>query len=96
MATLATTHMNPSYFCPLVWRNLTLIDSSSHPRQMSFWGLPETVLARYASRGIQSMFGWQAECLGVGDVLDGDNLGRAQFNIIENGPKMDLKWNLKK
>ena len=42
--------------------------------QMSFWGLPETVLARYASKGIQSMFEWQAECLGVGEVLDGDNL----------------------
>ena len=41
---------------------------------MSFWGLPETVLARYASKGIKSMFEWQAECLGVGDVLDGDNL----------------------
>ncbi len=41
---------------------------------LGFWGLPELVLARYRQRGIGAMFEWQAECLGVGSVLDGGNL----------------------
>ncbi len=41
---------------------------------MRHWGLPELVLLRYAQRGVSTMFPWQAECLGIGEVLDGGNL----------------------
>ncbi|KAK3585671.1 hypothetical protein CHS0354_020237 [Potamilus streckersoni] len=41
---------------------------------LSSWGLPETVLKQYHSRGITHMFPWQAECLLSGNVLGGGNL----------------------
>ncbi len=41
---------------------------------MRYWGLPELVLMRYAQKGITTMFPWQAECLGIGEVLEGGNL----------------------
>ncbi|BFZ09845.1 hypothetical protein BsWGS_12884 [Bradybaena similaris] len=43
-------------------------------RQLSSWGLPEPVLEAYRSQGVLTMFEWQAECLLVGNVLDGGNL----------------------
>ncbi|XP_030638851.1 DNA polymerase theta [Chanos chanos] len=41
---------------------------------LSSWGLPQPVLDRYRSLGIQRMFEWQAECLTLGQVLEGKNL----------------------
>ncbi|KAL3883562.1 hypothetical protein ACJMK2_029814 [Sinanodonta woodiana] len=41
---------------------------------LSSWGLPDTVLKQYHSRGITHMFPWQAECLLSGNVLGGGNL----------------------
>ncbi len=39
--------------------------------ELSYWGLPELLLMRYRTRGVLTMFEWQAECLGVGSVLEG-------------------------
>ncbi|XP_052244253.1 DNA polymerase theta-like [Dreissena polymorpha] len=41
---------------------------------LSSWGLPAVVLNQYAARGITHMFQWQAECLMLGNVLNGGNL----------------------
>nr|XP_008116560.1 PREDICTED: DNA polymerase theta isoform X1 [Anolis carolinensis] len=38
------------------------------------WGLPKAVLEKYNSLGMVRMFQWQAECLMVGQVLEGKNL----------------------
>ncbi|CAH6792318.1 DNA polymerase theta [Phodopus roborovskii] len=38
------------------------------------WGLPEAVLEKYHSFGVKEMFEWQAECLLLGQVLEGKNL----------------------
>lgn len=38
------------------------------------WGLPKTVLEKYHSFGVRKMFEWQAECLLLGQVLEGKNL----------------------
>ena len=48
--------------------------STDEKCEMRFWGLPEVVLMRYGQKGITKMFEWQAECLGVGSVLEGGNL----------------------
>ncbi|XP_072178198.1 DNA polymerase theta-like [Diadema setosum] len=41
---------------------------------LSSWGLPDPVLQQYHRAGITKMFPWQADCLGVGRVLEGGNL----------------------
>ncbi len=41
---------------------------------LSNWGLPDKVLEQYSSRGISSMFEWQAECLMLPGILSGRNL----------------------
>ncbi|XP_060054263.1 DNA polymerase theta [Erinaceus europaeus] len=38
------------------------------------WGLPTAVLDKYHSFGVKKMFEWQAECLLLGQVLEGKNL----------------------
>ncbi|KFQ33857.1 DNA polymerase theta, partial [Mesitornis unicolor] len=38
------------------------------------WGLPKAVLEKYHSLGVVQMFEWQAECLMLGQVLEGKNL----------------------
>ncbi|XP_038201958.1 DNA polymerase theta isoform X2 [Arvicola amphibius] len=38
------------------------------------WGLPKAVLEKYHSFGVRKMFEWQAECLLLGQVLEGKNL----------------------
>ncbi|XP_045707980.1 DNA polymerase theta isoform X2 [Phyllostomus hastatus] len=38
------------------------------------WGLPTVVLETYHSFGVRKMFKWQAECLLLGQVLEGKNL----------------------
>ncbi|XP_031727746.1 DNA polymerase theta isoform X1 [Anarrhichthys ocellatus] len=38
------------------------------------WGLPKPVLERYQKHGVIRMFEWQAQCLAVGQVLQGGNL----------------------
>ncbi|KAK0148331.1 DNA polymerase theta [Merluccius polli] len=41
---------------------------------LSSWGLPKPVLERYQRHGVTHMFEWQAQCLTVGQVLQGRNL----------------------
>ncbi|XP_030207307.1 DNA polymerase theta [Gadus morhua] len=41
---------------------------------LSSWGLPKPVLERYKRHGVTHMFDWQAQCLTVGQVLQGQNL----------------------
>ncbi|XP_055239730.2 DNA polymerase theta isoform X1 [Gorilla gorilla gorilla] len=38
------------------------------------WELPKAVLEKYHSFGVKKMFEWQAECLLLGQVLEGKNL----------------------
>uniref|UniRef100_A0A8C2M1Q2 DNA polymerase theta n=1 Tax=Cricetulus griseus TaxID=10029 RepID=A0A8C2M1Q2_CRIGR len=38
------------------------------------WGDPKAVLEKYHSFGVKKMFEWQAECLLLGQVLEGKNL----------------------
>ncbi|KAM9225840.1 DNA polymerase theta [Dugong dugon] len=38
------------------------------------WGLPQVVLEKYHSFGVKKIFEWQAECLLLGQVLEGKNL----------------------
>ncbi|KAF7666225.1 hypothetical protein LDENG_00114630 [Lucifuga dentata] len=41
---------------------------------LSSWGLPKPVLEHYQKHGVTCMFEWQAQCLTVGQVLQGCNL----------------------
>ncbi|XP_074963449.1 DNA polymerase theta isoform X4 [Phalacrocorax aristotelis] len=41
---------------------------------LASWGLPKAVLKKYHSLGVVRMFEWQAECLMLGQVLEGKNL----------------------
>ncbi|XP_067440675.1 DNA polymerase theta [Thunnus thynnus] len=41
---------------------------------LSSWGLPKPVLERYQKHRVTHMFEWQAQCLTVGQVLQGGNL----------------------
>uniref|UniRef100_A0A8C3JRQ8 DNA polymerase theta n=1 Tax=Calidris pygmaea TaxID=425635 RepID=A0A8C3JRQ8_9CHAR len=41
---------------------------------LASWGLPKEVLEKYHSLGVVQMFEWQAECLMLGQVLEGKNL----------------------
>ncbi|XP_009699119.1 PREDICTED: DNA polymerase theta, partial [Cariama cristata] len=41
---------------------------------LASWGLPQAVLEKYHSLGVVQMFEWQAECLMLGQVLEGKNL----------------------
>lgn len=38
--------------------------------KLSSWGLPQTILRKYESRGVTSMFPWQVECLSNRDLLE--------------------------
>uniref|UniRef100_A0A672IN50 DEAD/DEAH-box helicase domain-containing protein n=1 Tax=Salarias fasciatus TaxID=181472 RepID=A0A672IN50_SALFA len=42
--------------------------------RLSSWGLPKPVLECYQKHGVTQMFEWQAQCLAVGQVLNGGNL----------------------
>ena len=41
---------------------------------LSQWGLPEKVVQLYSSKGVTSMFQWQADCLSMNGVLTGQNV----------------------
>ncbi|XP_054244104.1 DNA polymerase theta [Indicator indicator] len=41
---------------------------------LASWSLPKAVLDKYHSLGVVQMFEWQAECLMLGQVLEGKNL----------------------
>lgn len=49
---------------------------------LSSWGLPKPVLERYRKHGVTHMFEWQAQCLAVGQVLQGANLVYSGRNLF--------------
>uniref|UniRef100_A0A673C1M8 DNA polymerase theta n=1 Tax=Sphaeramia orbicularis TaxID=375764 RepID=A0A673C1M8_9TELE len=56
-----------------------LNDTLPQPEQaekllLSSWGLPKPVLEQYQKHRVTHMFEWQAQCLAVGQVLQGGNL----------------------
>lgn len=59
--------------------------NQSDKLMLSSWGLPKPVLEKYQSLGVQRMFEWQAECLTLGKVLEGQNLvysGKEMFFLL--------------
>nr|XP_045004351.1 DNA polymerase theta [Jaculus jaculus] len=52
----------------------TVADDQIDKLLLANWGLPKAVLEKYHSYGVKSMFQWQAECLLLGQVLEGKNL----------------------
>ncbi|EDM11250.1 polymerase (DNA directed), theta (predicted), isoform CRA_b [Rattus norvegicus] len=48
------------------------------------WGLPKAVLEKYHNFGVKKMFEWQAECLLLGQVLEGKNLVYSGIQIYAN------------
>ncbi|KAM8770792.1 DNA polymerase theta [Rhynchonycteris naso] len=52
----------------------TVPDDQTDKLLLANWGLPTAVLEKYHSFGVKKMFKWQAECLLLGQVLEGKNL----------------------
>ncbi|XP_032977365.1 DNA polymerase theta [Rhinolophus ferrumequinum] len=52
----------------------TVPDDQIDKLLLANWGLPTAVLEKYHSFGVKKMFKWQAECLLLGQVLEGKNL----------------------
>nr|KAF6478350.1 DNA polymerase theta [Molossus molossus] len=52
----------------------TVPDDQVDKLLLANWGLPTAVLEKYHSFGVKKMFKWQAECLLLGQVLEGKNL----------------------
>ncbi|XP_040477243.1 DNA polymerase theta [Ursus maritimus] len=52
----------------------TTPDDQTDKLLLANWGLPVAVLEKYHSFGVKKMFEWQAECLLLGQVLEGKNL----------------------
>ncbi|XP_008558499.1 DNA polymerase theta isoform X1 [Microplitis demolitor] len=46
------------------------IISSQDRLKLVYWGLPSTILRQYESRGLNSMFPWQLECLSNPDTME--------------------------
>ncbi|XP_036206823.1 DNA polymerase theta isoform X2 [Myotis myotis] len=52
----------------------TVPDDQLDKLLLANWGLPTAVLEKYHNFGVKKMFKWQAECLLLGEVLEGKNL----------------------
>ncbi|XP_075216814.1 DNA polymerase theta [Lycorma delicatula] len=48
--------------------------TSQERLKLSSWGLPNSILKKYAEKGVETMFQWQLECLCSPGVLTGGNL----------------------
>ncbi|CAM2097262.1 unnamed protein product [Caretta caretta] len=55
-------------------QQMNIPDDQADKLLLASWGLPEVVLEKYHSLGVVHMFEWQAECLMLGQVLEGKNL----------------------
>uniref|UniRef100_A0A8C4VI48 DNA polymerase theta n=1 Tax=Gopherus evgoodei TaxID=1825980 RepID=A0A8C4VI48_9SAUR len=55
-------------------QQMNIPDDQADKLLLASWGLPEVVLEKYHSLGVVHMFAWQAECLMLGQVLEGKNL----------------------
>ncbi|XP_059677103.1 DNA polymerase theta [Gavia stellata] len=56
------------------YQQLNVPEDLSDKLLLASWGLPKAVLEKYHSLGVVQMFEWQAECLMLGQVLEGKNL----------------------
>ncbi|KAM6096032.1 DNA polymerase theta [Chlamydotis macqueenii] len=56
------------------YQQLNIPEDQADKLLLASWGLPKAVLEKYNSLGVVQMFGWQAECLMLGQVLEGKNL----------------------
>ncbi|XP_033029736.1 DNA polymerase theta, partial [Lacerta agilis] len=61
-------------FTPGQCQHVGVPDEQADKLLLANWGLPKAVLDKYHSLGVVRMFQWQAECLMVGQVLEGENL----------------------
>ncbi|KAG2456355.1 DPOLQ polymerase, partial [Polypterus senegalus] len=50
---------------------------------LSNWSLPKSVLQKYQSYGVVKMFEWQAECLTMGQVLEGKNIIYSGIVVVD-------------
>ncbi|XP_067402091.1 DNA polymerase theta [Emydura macquarii macquarii] len=55
-------------------QQMNIPDDQADKLLLASWGLPKAVLEKYHSLGVVHMFEWQAECLMLGQVLEGKNL----------------------
>nr|XP_056704350.1 DNA polymerase theta [Euleptes europaea] len=53
---------------------MNIPDDQADNLLLASWGLPKAVLEKYHRLGVVHMFQWQAECLMVGQALEGKNL----------------------
>lgn len=67
--------------CPTVGPALCVPPDQAEKLLLSNWGLPKPVLDRYQKHGVTRMFEWQAQCLAVGQVLQGGNLVYSGKNL---------------
>uniref|UniRef100_A0A8C3JSL2 DNA polymerase theta n=1 Tax=Calidris pygmaea TaxID=425635 RepID=A0A8C3JSL2_9CHAR len=56
------------------YQQLNIPEDQADKLLLASWGLPKEVLEKYHSLGVVQMFEWQAECLMLGQVLEGKNL----------------------
>ncbi|XP_048360083.1 DNA polymerase theta isoform X2 [Sphaerodactylus townsendi] len=54
--------------------HMNIPDDQADKLLLASWGLPKAVLEKYHCLGVERMFQWQAECLMVGQALEGKNL----------------------
>ncbi|KYO22450.1 DNA polymerase theta isoform B [Alligator mississippiensis] len=67
---LSPTGPSPSGQC----QRMNIPEDQADKLLLASWGLPKAVLEKYHSLGVVHMFEWQAECLMLGQVLEGKNL----------------------
>ncbi|XP_068926104.1 DNA polymerase theta [Petaurus breviceps papuanus] len=71
---LASSLRRSSLSSPGPCKQVVVPDNQVDKLLLSSWGLPKGVLEKYQSFGVVQMFEWQAECLLLGQVLEGRNL----------------------
>ncbi|XP_018101295.1 DNA polymerase theta isoform X2 [Xenopus laevis] len=71
---LDNSRFNDSVCASGLGPHMALPDALADKLMLASWGLPKTILDKYGSLGVTQMFEWQAECLMLGQVLEGRNL----------------------
>ncbi|XP_051841327.1 DNA polymerase theta [Antechinus flavipes] len=71
---LASSLRRSSLSSPGPFKPVVVPDNQIDKLLLASWGLPKAVLEKYQSFGVVQMFEWQAECLLLGQVLEGRNL----------------------
>ncbi|RZC40268.1 DNA polymerase theta, partial [Asbolus verrucosus] len=60
--------------------DLSTVEENKDNHKLSTWGLPESILEKYESRNITTMFQWQVECLNNEKVL------KNNANLVYSAP----------